>query len=710
MKTLKLNRSIAKYIFMMAVLICTFRTAPAMAVDEVRMLYDFYSIYDSGRAQSDTRFQALRTAGRKAASTLVEQPSYFNGTLATLSVVRNWPNLSDATRAELADWFQETKVVGRAAEREAYQYSTSCQSSLSGVSSYRQSDHFLIYYTTLSTSQDKVSSTGTGNTPDYILNLLQYAEEIWEHEIGYLGLEAPPLNNNKFVLYVCDIVGRSNLLGLTVTDEYYSDGTARSYIELDNDYSGVSLYNNVTIQELVQVTLAHEFFHAIQFGLNWRYPSYWVMESSAVWMEDEVYPEANDYIGQYLSTRFNNMDTSLDHFSYYDTIAYGSSIFWKYVSEKVGGSTMMTSIWNLVKDDTQECSQSSCSIPGAYEITEIPQLETYLATKSTNLDTVYKAYTLAVYNKDFVDGALSYFPSITPTSLASSSTVASGDKYLDHLSTHYYKMSAGSTNEAKQLEFDFSGASTADWGVTIILVREDGATVLHDLTVSGGQVSNYTMEGWGTAYKNAIVIVSNLDTTPDDDNAKYNFTFTQNTSCNTLFTSSSLDPGWNLFAPPLTARYSLPSTAMGISDSNIRSWDPGAGSFYTGGESGFTDLGNVGVGYWLYQAAGGTVSLTGCAVTDTSVDVKLTTGWNMFGNPFTTSVGWADSKITVLLDGSSREYALSQAVANGWLNGAIYGWASGDYAIHNHNSSYSLTPWKGYWVEAKKDVILRISK
>lgn len=689
------------FIYSAAALALLFSGGPARAVDESQVLYDYYRVFSPEKVEADARF-----ASRRAAAAPAEGSQYYNGTLAVLGVVRSWHSLSDDARAELAPYFKEQTVAGRSAGREAYQYSNTCSSALSGISVSRMSDHFIIYYTTTSSSQDRVSSTGSGNTPDYIANMLSYAENIWNHEVNTIGLTAPPLTSGRFPIYVCDIVGRTNVLGLTVTAEYFSNGTARSFIELDNDYSGVNLFNGITVAKMIQVTLAHEFFHAIQFGLNWQYPSYWIMESSATWIEDDVYPDVNDYIGQYVGTRFNNPDVPLDHFSYSDTIAYGSAIFWKYVSEKVGGSKSMADIWALVRYDTQDCNISGCP-NGSYEITEISQLEQYLASKSTTLDTVYRDYVRANYKKEYVDGALSIFPSITPIDLGSAAAISSSVRYLDHLSSHYFKIRSSAT-DAKRLTFTISGNTSTDWNVQILFVRNDGSTVLKYVTVTSG-AGTLNTDGWGTTYKSAIIIVSNLDTSLSADDRSYTFTTVTTSACTTSFAGPVLAAGWNLVALPVLSRYGTPLTALGVNDSNMASYDPGAGTFYYGSQSGFVTLGTPGVGYWLFSG-GGPFSVTGCANPETYADISVSPGWNIIGSPFTSAVAWSDAKVSVIVAGSANSYTLSQAVAAGWLSGSIYQYNGSGYTVVPHNSSASLAAWTGYWLEAKKEMIIRISQ
>ena len=80
----------------------------------------------------------------------------------------------------------------------------------------------------------------------------------------------------------------------------------------------------------LDVTAAHEFFHAVQFGYDAGEDS-WFMEGTATWMEDEVYDSINDNLQflAYSPIRYPCAPADLT----VDFHRYGSWIFFKYASE-----------------------------------------------------------------------------------------------------------------------------------------------------------------------------------------------------------------------------------------------------------------------------------------------------------------------------------------------------------------------------------------
>jgi hypothetical protein len=159
--------------------------------------------------------------------------------------------------------------------------------------------HFLIHY-------------GSASLPDAQATAA-VLEHVWGVEVNKLGFR-PPRNDHttsytpspgdgnpdsRVDVYLANLQPYG-IYGYCAPDPatsggYYYKSTA--YCVLDDDFVGYS----GTPANSRAVTAAHEFFHAIQFGYNFKAVAQnrWFSEGSAVWMEDEVYPAINDYF-QYL--------------------------------------------------------------------------------------------------------------------------------------------------------------------------------------------------------------------------------------------------------------------------------------------------------------------------------------------------------------------------------------------------------------------------
>lgn len=169
------------------------------------------------------------------------------------------------------------------------------------------------------------------------------------------GVVPPPLTGvngaNVFDVYLADL-GTRGLYGYCTTDTRVSGHvTAQAYCVLDNDYA-TSQYGPVPgpLANL-QVTAAHEYFHAVQFAYDVNEDG-WLLEATATWAEDEVYDDINDnrqYLkGGPLGDPAQPMDQRRG------IAPYGAWIFFKYLSERFpdvngpgGMPTIVRDVWNL---------------------------------------------------------------------------------------------------------------------------------------------------------------------------------------------------------------------------------------------------------------------------------------------------------------------------------------------------------------------------
>jgi len=148
-------------------------------------------------------------------------------------------------------------------------------------------------------------TTGTNAaTLAFVQQLATEADNVWATEIVTMGYSAPPSDGSvggdaKYDIYLLD-VGSAGVYGYVTSDATTASGPYPSgrfsHMVVDNDFSG---FPQAPL-EAAKVTLAHEFFHSIQFGYD---PTEFAafLESTATWMEDKVYSTIQDnlqYIGE----------------------------------------------------------------------------------------------------------------------------------------------------------------------------------------------------------------------------------------------------------------------------------------------------------------------------------------------------------------------------------------------------------------------------
>jgi hypothetical protein len=202
------------------------------------------------------------------------------------------------------------------------------------------------------------AADGDSNTiPDQVDSTMAVLDHVWDTEVTGLGYRQPlddsstTLNDGggpELDIYLADI-GRFGLFGYCTSDDphafAFTDPWAVSaYCVLDDDYRQSQFGFGQTSLEFLQVTAAHEFFHAVQFAYDW-FEDLALMEGSAMWMEGQVYPAVIDRINYLNHSALSRPTVPLDTGD--GGFEYGAWLYWRYLSEKVFGNdpTIIRDIW-----------------------------------------------------------------------------------------------------------------------------------------------------------------------------------------------------------------------------------------------------------------------------------------------------------------------------------------------------------------------------
>ncbi|MFH2054508.1 MAG: MXAN_6640 family putative metalloprotease, partial [bacterium] len=222
--------------------------------------------------------------------------------------------------------------------------------------------HFKIHYTTDPTNIHVVNTDygdqNRNGVTDYVEMVARIADSVWQKQIVAMGFHAPVDDgefewggDSRYDIYLEHLDPK--YYGLT-----YPDGVAvgngqqaTSYLVLRNHYEVLPEYSDRPLEAL-EVTAAHEFFHAIQFWYDAyednddtveHQPNPFWLEMSAVWMEEQCYDKVNDYY-YYLPGYTPYVHRSLRFFEASSAYPYGAAIFPIYLSETFGQGIVKT-IW-----------------------------------------------------------------------------------------------------------------------------------------------------------------------------------------------------------------------------------------------------------------------------------------------------------------------------------------------------------------------------
>ncbi|WP_041546758.1 MULTISPECIES: MXAN_6640 family putative metalloprotease [unclassified Nocardioides] len=304
--------------------------------------------------------------------------------------------------------------------------------------------------------------------PDYVQDVMDIVDGVHDTYVG-AGYRAPKTDgaiggSPNTDIYLAD-VGSDNLYGYCTSDAPNppSGGPydAWAYCVLDNDYDPSQFPTNTPLENL-QVTAAHEYFHAVQFGYDALEDS-WLMEATATWAEDELYDDVNDNL-QYLSeSPLKKPGQPLDTFN--DAGAqYGTWIFFRFLTEwatdaEGGMPTLVRDIWRYAD-----------GAAGGQDDYSMQALSRVLAERGSTLPVMLA--TFATANRApalwYDEGAANHYPVAAPggTFRLSTSKKDSGWKAarLAHLSSVTARFVPG------------TGLGSSTWKLKVTLDLPDAAT------------------------------------------------------------------------------------------------------------------------------------------------------------------------------------------------------------------------------------------
>ena len=249
--------------------------------------------------------------------------------------------------------------IGFQFDRPVISRSSQNRAEAAGLDQSLDNGYFRFHYATTGTHAVASSDTNNNSIPDYIDNIVDIFAHVASTQLDSFSYSEPPSDSwyptnednggsNHYDIYIRSL--ESNVYGYVAPENFaqagnFGDNENSSVTELNALTSYMALRNNYngfpgTQEESIKVTAAHEFHHAIQSGYD-GFEAQWLMEATAVAMEEQVYDEIN-HCYQYLPSWFNEPHKALDHQSDH---WYGSFIYAQYIFEHLGGYLTLRKIW-----------------------------------------------------------------------------------------------------------------------------------------------------------------------------------------------------------------------------------------------------------------------------------------------------------------------------------------------------------------------------
>ncbi len=376
--------------------------------------------------------------------------------------------------------------------------------------------HFRIHYATSGT--DMPTPLIPLNT--WITTVADTFENVYKTEITSMGYNAPPVSGGIYDVYLQALNSQAEFGFTQPVPDPPAQGvvSVSSYIVIDKDFLNSVFQNSipgndtadVKAQKALKITAAHEFHHAIQFGYNYFFDT-WYAEATSTWMEDEVYDAVNQ-LYNYLPAYFQHTTESLDKFVINPTAndnvtfgyGYGRWIFNRYLTE-----TFPTPVIKNVWVRLSTTPSSGGDIPMA------PLIDDVLKGNSSSLGTAFFDFCKRLYLRNWQShtGEISLIHPVVPTASYSSfpitaSATPSTVTTLPHYSFAFIRF-VNSSSSLSDLTLTFS-TKPATMSITAFKKLTDGSIQEFPFDSTNGRIviTNFT----SSSTSEAVLLIANTST------------------------------------------------------------------------------------------------------------------------------------------------------------------------------------------------------
>lgn len=511
--------------------------------DEAAALQQVFTIF--GSDMDSTRFKGQQ----------FNTPSLQDATMTVMDIQRNWENWSPEFRRVVEEYFVKKhlfpveshlkKAAGLSAGKAANaghllpNWVETANFSIEWGNSLNRSDGGRDSVRIVNCSRRLTGSSCAG-IPDVVDHWADYFEEVWEKEIGTLGyIEPTGTRSYLYDIYIANtrdtITGNNddqtpalgfNYLGITMTYCDYENLNSICKNNIADASSYIIVNGDIQNTDIMKITAAHEFFHAIQFSYpsidSWfSHENRWWIESTATWMEEVAYDDVNSY---YLRVKnwLTRPSVSLKYSgNKYTDHEYGDALF----------IIFLTDVYLKDRDFVRYVWERADS--GINTIDSV-LVDRYLS----DFESVFKEFVTlnAVADIGELKGGYeegSQYGRVSVTRIHDKYPVPyfeiSGESAPQELGSNYIQFIPPDVSDNK-LVIEFDGSDNINWAVIIVKVRSDGTGFDREEMVleADHKYGCHTIEGFGSSYSEAFLVAAVLidpalaETAPFDYKASIN--------------------------------------------------------------------------------------------------------------------------------------------------------------------------------------------
>lgn len=205
-----------------------------------------------------------------------------------------------------------------------------------------------VHYVTTTADAVLPTDADASGVPDFVEEVALRGDEVLAR-FAAAGFRAPLTDgtlggDDRLDLYLRNLAGADGSFEADscTTTPFHCVGS----VTMENDFVG---YSYPTVSLAIRVLTSHELFHAVQEAYDTDQPIAWT-EGSAVWAEELVYPEQDDFeqlVAGFLAKPFRPFDRGGAGFG--DPYPYGAAL-WPYFLEARHGAGIVRATWERCED------------------------------------------------------------------------------------------------------------------------------------------------------------------------------------------------------------------------------------------------------------------------------------------------------------------------------------------------------------------------
>ena len=301
-------------------------------------------------------------------------------------------------------------------------------------------------------------------------------EESWEIEINELGWREPSGSDRFKMLVMIDDIGGG--AGAYTTVENCSGGYRPYVVASTGSFDAGNWYKTMA---------CHELHHAIQYAYGFAH-EFWWWEATATWVEDLVYPYANDWataLYMFSQSPHLGMNASAGGGRSQDLFwhTYGMGIWGMFLDQHVGGNELVKETW----EETRPYSCQYCAwMPDIIEDVgeDFDGLMVEFLARTSVMDYRDRMYLTDAQRADNVDEL-------------PADGEANSDDRPQSLGMNIIEFDKDLGESGKALEVTFDGANSADYWIAV-LARGNASLeeyVVFELDSDGDGTAQIAFEG-----------------------------------------------------------------------------------------------------------------------------------------------------------------------------------------------------------------------